>query len=670
VIIVSRIYDKFINNARNAYAVQSSFERELSSYNLSTGVISKPSIGLNALGGPLGGVPLSFNDKKNSVFVDPSDSHTLIMGSTGSKKSRLIAMPAIKILTVARESMIISDPKGELYSNSADALKEAGYALFVFNLRDPDFGDCWNPLYEPYRYYRNGEVNKACELINDVAITIARSLENFKDPFWPESAISLFFGLSLLLLKYCKEHDEPDGAHIGNVVKLRQILFNEGKQINTGVWDIISRDNIIGASISGSNIEANNTRAGILSTFDQMVRMFFLQPNLVNALAFNDIDWMQIYEKPTACFIIMPDEKTTYNGLVALFIKQSYEKLIDIYSSFEKTKKQNVRVNYILDEFSSLPKINDFPAMISAARSRNIRFNLIMQSYHQLQSKYEGEAETVQDNCINWVFLHSRELKLLDNLSHLCGNYWDSGSYRQHIKVEDLQRLDKKRGEALILRGREKPYIATLPDIKEYANKKYIAGVLEKRDVKQNVALQFDEYNESKTDNVFFSQMNDLQTDRKNCNRTMPGLVIGSDDKKTSDDLSATEKTSFWGTTNTSTETNKDNGNLSIIEEYSFPSKYHSTNAEFHFSLIAKASETYITDNGLTMEMLDNIFELKEPDVIKNLVAAMREFKAIRRGTEFLIVVNKEATAAEIDEAKFRLFSCVSFMNAMRIFYI
>jgi type IV secretion system protein VirD4 len=650
---------------RNAYSEQLIFERELSQYNLSTGVVSKPDIGLSDFNVLLGGVPLSFNSGKNSVFVDPTDAHTLVIGSTGSKKSRLFAMPAIKILTSAHESMIISDPKGELYSNSADALKEAGYTLFVFNLRDPDFGNCWNPLYEPYKYYENGEINKACELVNDVAVTIAQSLENSKDPYWPQTATSLFFGLSILLLKYCKEHKEPNGAHIGNVLKLRQILFNKGKQIDTKIWDDISNDAIISAAMSGANNEANSTRAGILSTFDQMVRIFSLQPNLVNTLAFNDIEWT-IYERPTAYFIIMPDEKTTYNGLVALFIKQSYEKLIDIYSSFDRTKKKNVRVNYILDEFSSLPKINDFPAMISAARSRDIRFNLIMQSNHQLQSKYEHESETIRDNCINWMFLNSREYQLLDNLSKLCGSYWDGNSSREHIKIEDLQRLDKKRGEALILRGREKPYIATLPDISKYMNKNHPTAIFERRDVKQTVDLSFDEYKIKQTGEFLFDRYKG-----KSDNETSSKPMFNSNSEKVSNDFSVTKKITFQEVESIPTKIKKESDNLIVIkEEYDFPKRYYSTNDEYHFSLVEKNSELYITDNRLTMKMLDNIFELDEPDVIKNLVAIMKEFKAIKRGNEILIVVKKEASETEIDEAKLRLFSCISFMDAMRIFYV
>ena len=59
--------------------------------------------------------------------------------------------------------------------------------------------------------------------------------------------------------------------------------------------------------------------------------------------------------------------------------------------------------------------------MITASRSRNIRFNLIVQSINQLRDRYGRQAETIRGNCENWVFLHSREFSLLEELSNLSG---------------------------------------------------------------------------------------------------------------------------------------------------------------------------------------------------------------------------------------------------------
>lgn len=129
----------------------------------------------------------------------------------------------------------------------------------------------------------------------------------------------------------------------------------------------------------------------------------------------------------------------------------------------------------VLEEYvhlSSLPTIRDFPAMITAARSRNIRFTLVVQSKHQLIQRYHDETETIQTNCNNWIFLTSRELRFLEEVSALCGK--TNGDNPQPIlSLTDLQRLDKDAGEAVLLCGRSKPCITKLADIEMYDNNRF-----------------------------------------------------------------------------------------------------------------------------------------------------------------------------------------------------
>lgn len=82
----------------------------------------------------LGGVPLCYDSSCEKVYVDNTDKHTLVIGQTGSKKSRLVAIPLVHILGLAGESMIISDPKGEIYDWSYNFLKKHKYNIKIINL--------------------------------------------------------------------------------------------------------------------------------------------------------------------------------------------------------------------------------------------------------------------------------------------------------------------------------------------------------------------------------------------------------------------------------------------------------------------------------------------------------------------------------------------------------
>ena len=103
--------------------------------------------------------------------------------------------------------------------------------------------------------------------------------------------------------------------------------------------------------------------------------------------------------------------------------------------------------------------------MLTAARSRNIRFHLVIQSYEQMVDKYgEHISKTIMDNCGNMIYLHSRELSFLNYISTLCG----SNEYgRPLLSVSRLQRLNKN--ETIIFHDRCYPYLVKdVPLIFEY----------------------------------------------------------------------------------------------------------------------------------------------------------------------------------------------------------
>ncbi len=418
-----------------------------------------------------GGVPIATTTSKE-VVIDHTDSHTMVFGSTGSKKTRLVVMPTVKILGVAGESMIINDTKGELYYRLEGELAERGYNIIVLNLRDTKTGNCWNPLAIPYDMYLKGDMDKAAELVNDIAINLmvnnASPSNNNIDPYWNYSAADCFFGLTLLLFKYCKEHNQPsESVNISNLLILRRKLFERESyrhEHDEKLWKYAQEDNVIAAGLSGTITALERTKASILSIFDQNMRMFVIQPTLLEMLSRTDFDMGSITEQKTALFLITPDEKSSYHRLVSLFVKQSYEYLIG-KAMQNLAGNVKIRLNYVLDEFGALPPITDMNSMIAAARSRDIRFLLVTQSKHQLIEHYGDAARTIIANCGNWIFLTSREMELLQELSQLCG---ENERKLPNISVFDLQHFNKEKGEALLLCGRYKPCKINLPDINEY----------------------------------------------------------------------------------------------------------------------------------------------------------------------------------------------------------
>ncbi|MDD4036476.1 MAG: type IV secretory system conjugative DNA transfer family protein [Bacilli bacterium] len=428
------------------------------------------------------GVPIISDG--NEVYVDDGESHSLIVGATASGKTRRFALPMINILAKKGESIIVTDPKAELYEHTAGLFIERGYKVIVLNLRNPQQGNAWNPLRLPYDLYKAMNPDKATELIDDLAINILYDEKNTNDPFWEKTSADYFSGLILGLFEDAKESE----INL-NSINLMTTVGEERLGASTYIKEYFEmKDPSKPAYISvSSTINApNETKASILSVFKQKIKLFSSKENLSEMLSYSDFDMKDIGREKTAVYIIIQDEKKTYHPLATTFVKQCYESLIDV--AHENGGELPIRTNFILDEFANMPPIKDITTMITAARSRQIRFNLIIQNYAQLNQVYGKEnAETIKGNCTNRIYLLSSELGALKEISELCGEVKSKdkdakGQTRPLISVSELQTL--KVGSAIINKARMFPFKTKLPDISQYKfhDRKYEKAVLPQRE--------------------------------------------------------------------------------------------------------------------------------------------------------------------------------------------
>ncbi len=411
------------------------------------------------------GVPLINNGKE--IWVDDGEYHSLIIGSSGSGKTQTIVKPLVKLLTQKGESMIITDPKGEIYKSSANYLKSCGYKIITLNFREPERGNAWNPLALPYQYFKSGNHDKATELLDDVALNILYDPSSKSDSdFWEKSAADYFSGLALGLFIDAKEKQVNLNSinFMSTVGEERYATSNYIKEY----FQLKGEDSSPYIFASNTINAPNDTKGGILSTFRQKIRLFSTRESLSEMLAYSDFDMRDIGREKTAVFMIIHDEKKTYHSLMTIFIKQCYETLIDVAQ--ENGGKLKQRTNFILDEFANMPPLKDVDSMVSAARSRDIRFTFIIQNFAQLNDVYGKEvAEIIKGNCGNLIYLISTEMAALEEISKMCGEVKsgekDKTASTPLVTVSDLQKL--KLFEAIIIRLRTNPFKTKLePDFK------------------------------------------------------------------------------------------------------------------------------------------------------------------------------------------------------------
>lgn len=467
----------------------------------------------------VGGIPLMM--KNDKIWVDNGEYHNLVIGATGSGKTQTIIFPTVEVLAKNKESMIITDPKGEIYEQTSNMLRDKGYNVLVLNFRDPQQGNSWNPLSLPYRMYKSGNTDKAIELLDDLAANILYEEKSGNaDPFWEKTSADYFSGLALGMF----EDTTEDKINL-NSISLMTTVGEEKFGGSTYIKEYFNMKDPAGAAYtnaSGTIMAPNETKGSIISVFKQKIKLFASRDNLSEMLSHSDIDLKTIGEKPTALFIVIQDEKKTYHSLVTILLKQCYETLIDVAQAHGG--KLPVRTNFLLDEFANMPPLKDITTMITAARSRLIRFTMIIQNFAQLDQVYgKDNAETIKGNCGNIIYLITTELKALEEISKMCGEVKskkdDKTASTPLVTISDLQKM--KQFEVIIMRLRLNPFKTKFIPYFKWELKKYPKAEYPQREKQQVNVFDLREFVKEKKKEKLMEMMNNGGAPN------MPGMPSG-----------------------------------------------------------------------------------------------------------------------------------------------
>ena len=410
-----------------------------------------------------------------------SGAHSLVIGATGSGKTTTFINPMIQLIgaTNCGSSMIMTDPKGELFSLHSEYLKKRGYNVLLLDLRDTYSSSRWNPLdsiWDMYQdYLEAGKGIKAhkdlmkdypdlkvmdgipddgalwiewrgkayadpthCqddvsvekqkiydemyEDLNDLVCVIC-PVENEKDPVWEKGARSIIMATFLAMLEDSADPENGMTRDKFNFFNLNKILTNSENEFEALKRYFEGRSKLSQAVTLSRQVlsAADTTLSSYMSiTFDKL--NMFNDRGLCGLTSATDIKAADFAFQPTALFMKIPDEKDTRHGLAAVFILCMYKALIKVASAREDLSLPR-NVYFLLDEFGNMPKIEKFDKMITVGRSRKIWFNMVVQSYSQLNNVYgEQVADIVKSNCGVKMFIGSNDIGTCKEFSELCGN--------------------------------------------------------------------------------------------------------------------------------------------------------------------------------------------------------------------------------------------------------
>ena len=410
------------------------------------------------------GIPVyAEQDKKGKYKITiAKPSHCLIIGTTGSGKTTSFINPTIQILshTKTKPSMLISDPKGELYSLHAKSLEERGYDIKVLDLRNPYCSVRWNPLEQPFiqyqrmlklqnevqeqdgywlfegkKYFNEAEKNQAIqvrkqELYDEVyedlhdIVSVVCPVLNKGEPIWESGSKNFILAIVLAMLEDSENPDLGMTVEKFNFYNITKLATNTQNDCEDLMKYFQGRSPISkSVSLSKQVLDASEkTRGSYLSTvFDKLA--MFSDMSICALTSSNEIDFSIICEKPTALFLQIPDEKETRHPLAAMVLLQAYKALVAKASTYKDLSLPR-SVYFLLDEFGNLPRVHKLEQMITVGRSRKIWLSLVVQSYAQLAKVYDDKsADIIRSNCNAQVFIGTTDLKTIEEFSKLCGNY-------------------------------------------------------------------------------------------------------------------------------------------------------------------------------------------------------------------------------------------------------
>lgn len=423
------------------------------------------------------GVPIVHHG--DSLYVDTNNTHTLVVASTQSGKTEMYSYPYLDVIMRAKkkDSVIITDVKGDMLKNTKDQFEKYGYDVHVLNLINPDWGIAYNPLELIKEAYLEGNYAKAQMLCNSFSYALYHKDNSNTDPIWEESSIALVNALILAVCELCVQNNEPENITIYTLtVMLNELGSNPDEDGYTRL------DHFFGnlppsnpAKLQYGTIQFSQgvTRSGIYTgtmgklknfTYDTIGRM-----TAKNDLRLEDLAYGK---KPIALFIVYPDWDDSNYVLISTFISQVNAVLSEKATLSRKSKLPRT-VRHLFEEVANVPPLPGMSRAMALGLSRGLLYTLVIQNRAQLADVYgEKMAAAIMGNCGNQIYIMSDEVEDAEEFSKKLGaetiivadrqgplmgtdkTYGEREEERPLLRPDELRRL--KKGEWVVSRTKKR----------------------------------------------------------------------------------------------------------------------------------------------------------------------------------------------------------------------
>lgn len=410
--------------------------------------------------------------------VDVSDQSMLMVSPPGGGKTTSEYEPTIrynaevcKRYSAMAASMIITDVKGQLLSDMGKEVKNSGYAVYSLNFRYPLLSYQYNLMnnvnvhMDQYKAAQNKEEQileqaqaekfaklLAASVVKNTSVSAASTSES--SDYFNQTSEGLMTAIILLVSEYGQGSERHIVSVFRLIIELNGLSEGSSEALQKNrleqLFEVLPENHraklFAGASTKADVRTSMNIFSSALGKLVSFIDAELEQMICEHSTELNAEDFIQ---KPTAIFLIMPDEDPTKHFFASLFIRNMMNELIAIA---ERQHGEHVLPRPVInlwDEFGQIPPVKDFATLTTAARSRGIRFVTALQSLGQLEDKYSKAQAKIIRQAFQMTFFSYQSpnaLETAQEFSKVLGNYTTLGG--------SVSRGDKNDSHSVQLMGR------------------------------------------------------------------------------------------------------------------------------------------------------------------------------------------------------------------------
>lgn len=313
-----------------------------------------------------------------------------VYGASGSMKTRAYCINRILQAAAQGESLIICDPKSELYETTSQYLRDKEYTVRVFNLVSPENSDSWACLSEI-----EGDELMA-QLFCDVIIKNTGSERG--DHFWDSAETNLLKALVLYV-----EQGYPEGRK--TMEEVYKLITRTSEKELSSLFDLLPSTHPAKAPYAIFKQASDTVRSGVIIGLGSRLQVF-QNKKICNMTNFDEIDLELPGQKPCAYYVVNSDQDSTFDFLSSLFISFCFIKLVRYADKNCPGGRLPVPVHVLGEELTACGVIESLSRRISVIRSRNISMSCVFQNLAGLQNRYpQNQWQEILGNCDIQYFL-------------------------------------------------------------------------------------------------------------------------------------------------------------------------------------------------------------------------------------------------------------------------